>query len=298
LLFPPSEEQKVLASFIPREFPQEVAQTLLSRLEHAGTPNARVIWREARVKLQDRDHAESKESAPIKTEVHDIQPPALLSSYSSNLSDITVGPTGKLAYPLSFSAGDTNNDFLTKYLAGSNIKPAGLTDVVYQPITTHFVSESGKSPFDIQSPLKDSSLVISRPGESSSGVSSLALSNSFVAPLIADNSKSDASLSNRNMDISGTIVDAETGLPISGAKITLESPLSALPERAENSTDALGHFRLVVEYSSYLFVSAPLKIRITRDGYAPRVKDVPGLAASIPISMSYISLERFSIASH
>jgi hypothetical protein len=95
----------------------------------------------------------------------------------------------------------------------------------------------------------------------------------------------------QKIDVFGTIVDAETGLPIEGARITLESSLVFLPEVVADSTDSLGRFRITKEYDS-LFIPFGLKVAITREGYARNVKNVPTFGGGIPISLASIPLER------
>ena len=206
------EEQKLLAQVIPTTFPQEVSVVLFERLERTGTLKARVIWREARAKVQDKQPVESKEPTPIKTDIRDVVPPrTLLGSYSSTYMQEALTDKSILSFP-SYRSGNTDPDFMSKYLANVNAKPTGFTDVIYQPITASFVSGPSKSSLDLQSPVKDlSSIVFQQPPRD------LLLVSTSPPP-------------KWNVEISGTVVDAQTGLPIPDAQITLESSSLLLPE--------------------------------------------------------------------
>lgn len=268
------EEQKLLARVIPTTFPQEVSMALLERLEETGTPTSRVIWRQARVRVQDKPQGESQESVPARSEAREITlARPSFGIYSSYPLDTASSPFKLSSSSLQLILNEgRDSDSLTRYLAPMSAKAVEMNSAGYRPINSSFVGDAGRLAYDIQSLTRASPIDVSR----------LTIGDPVVFAA--------SSLPKQKIDISGTIVDTETGLPVEGAIVTLESGLVFLSGISDN-TDSLGRFRIAREVES-IFIPSALKVTITRAGYGRKVKDVPTIGGGFPISLASIPLER------
>jgi len=260
-------QQRVLAMLIPAVFPADVSATFLERLEKTSTPPARAIWSQARMRVRTPEVAQTKEAV-----AQDVK----ASPSSQTSSPATSLPS---TFPNSFSNDSSNYGFSSLLGAnrgilsnsptpspfeisiGSSSAIPRLSDIVYRPSPT---------------PEFGSSYEIPR---------SLSLSPPYT-PLTGPS-------------ISGTIIDAATGLGIPNATIELESRLTSALNRVTATTDDTGKFSINVPSGIYMGLDS-VQIKVAGNGYKATTKDVnptfssilSGPTSSSPISLGSIALEK------
>lgn len=304
--------QKVLARIIPNRLPEDISIALLEGLEQASPPPTRVIWSQARTKLETADTVEAKETAPV--EVTPLSPgrlafpgavslsadsQALLSGLRINgepkyysPSSLNVSGSGEFQTLVSTLNGSSEPKYqfspavridglsaepLANYLSvgppnlsvRSDNSDVRLTDAFYKPtsISGPVLADFTKAPIDFSALTKTTDTVIV----------------ARLTPVITEPPST---------SISGTIIDAETGLPIAQATIELRSPYFTLGSTIV-TTDTLGRFRIEIPSASrYTFVGQ-LQLRVTGGGYRSTTREL-GAVGSIPIAITSISLQRES----